>query len=422
MIMHDNKDVYMSNNTIKIVTIISLIAIIFSVFNTILILDNSHLQDLQITELQNAVERNKENLNGINSELSTLKNQVSGINQSAPVDLGEIMSKIENIESLIAQMANGNQIIDEFRQTTAEVYAKTYKSVVLIRTPIGQGSGFLFNNSKTIVTNYHVVEDETDIEIEYYDRTRTSATIIGSDPYSDVSVLSVTVSPSDAHPLMLSGKSVGIGQQVVAIGNPLGLTDSLSVGYISQVNRTLDIEPIIIPVFQLDLTIAPGSSGGPLLDLYGDLVGITNAGTDVGFNFAVPVSIMSRVIPSLIETGEYVHPFLGVSVVALSPEVITSLNVLNVDEYQNGLLVMDVVAGSPADEAGLTPAQSETQGYNAIDIILAIDESPTFVAADLTAYLELEVSPGQEITLSLWRSGATESVVITTTERTPYQG
>ena len=412
----------MSNNTIKIVTIISLIAIIFSVFNTILILDNSNLQDLQITELQNAVERNKENLNGINSELSTLKNQVSGINQSAPVDLGEIMSKIENIESLIAQMANGNQIIDEFRQTTAEVYAKTYKSVVLIRTPIGQGSGFLFNNSKTIVTNYHVVEDETDIEIEYYDRTRTSATIMGSDPYSDVSVLGVTVSPSDAHPLMLSGKSVGIGQQVVAIGNPLGLTDSLSVGYISQVNRTLDIEPIIIPVFQLDLTIAPGSSGGPLLDLYGDLVGITNAGTDVGFNFAVPATILRRVIPSLIQNGYYNHPFLGVSVIALTPDVITSLNVVNVDRYQNGLLVMEVVPNSPAEKAGITPAVSTTQGYTAVDIILAIDTIPTYTGEDLTAYLEIEKSPGQTINLNLWRSDQIESVNVITTNRTPYQG
>jgi len=319
-------------------------------------------------------------------------------------------------------MANGNQIIDEFRQTTAEVYAKTYKSVVLIRTPIGQGSGFLFNNSNTIVTNYHVVEDETDIEIEYYDRTRTSATIMGSDPYSDVSVLGVTVSPSDAHPLMLSDKSVGIGQQVVAIGNPLGLTDSLSVGYISQVNRTLDIEPIIIPVFQLDLTIAPGSSGGPLLDLYGDLVGITNAGTDVGFNFAVPATILRRVIPSLIQNGYYNHPFLGVSVIALTPDVITSLNVVNVDRYQNGLLVMEVVPNSPAEEAGITPAVSTTQGYTAVDIILAIDTIPTYTGEDLTAYLEIEKSPGQTINLNLWRSDQIESVSVITTNRTPYQG
>jgi serine protease Do len=413
----------MSNRTKNLTVLVALVAIILSVFNTVLILGNNPSQDVQINEIQNTISQTDENLAEATSELSTLRNQINALNQTTSTSLDGIRSTVDNIENLISQIANSNQLVDELlRQTAAEVYANTYKSVVLIRTPAGQGSGFLFNNSNTIITNYHVVTEETDIEIEYYDRTRTSATTVGSDPYSDIAVLTVSKSPADAQPLMFSNQSVSIGQQVVAIGNPLGLTESLSAGYISQVNRTLDIEPIIIPVLQLDLTIAPGSSGGPLLDLYGNLVGITNAGTDVGFNFAVPVSIMSRVIPSLIETGEYVHPFLGVSVVALSPEVITSLNVLNVDEYQNGLLVMDVVASSPADEAGLTPAQSETQGYNAIDIILAIDESPTFVAADLTAYLELEISPGQEITLSLWRSDATESVVITTTERTPYQG
>jgi serine protease Do len=412
-----------SNKIVKLIAIVAVVAIIISIFNTVLILNNNFSQNGQTGEMQSTLDKTNENLEEAISELSALRNQTNMLNQSTSSNLDEIRLTIDNIENVLSQLADRDQLVKELlRQTAAEVYASAYKSVVLIRTAVGQGSGFLFNNSNTIVTNYHVVEDENDIEIEYYDRTRTPATTIGSDPYSDIAVLTVSESPADAQPLMLSNRSVSIGQQVVALGNPLGLTDSLSVGYISQVNRTLDIEPIIIPVFQLDLTIAPGSSGGPLLDLYGNLVGITNAGTEVGFNFAVPVSIISRVIPSLIETGGYTHPYLGVSIVALTPEVISSLNILNVDEYQNGLLVMDVVSGSPADEAALTAAQSVAQGYNAMDIILSIDGNPTFVAADLTAYLELGVSPGETITLSLWRSGETDSVSVTTTERPAYQG
>ena len=175
-------------------------------------------------------------------------------------------------------------------------------------------------------------------------------------------------------------------------------------------------------MLQLDLTIAPGSSGGPLLDLSGNVVGITNAGTDVGFNFAVPGNIIKRVVPSLIAEGEYKHPFLGVSIVALTPEVISSLNILNVDPYQTGLLITDVVPNSPADDAGLNPAVSGSQGLTAMDIILAVDGHPTFIREDLVAYMEVEVSPGQSITLSLWRSGVTTSVDVTTTERPPYQG
>jgi S1-C subfamily serine protease len=266
-----------------------------------------------------------------------------------------------------------------------------------------------------------VVTTETDIEIEFFDRTRTQATVMGLDAYSDVAVLSVSAVPAGATPLTL-GDQAFIGQQVVAIGNPLGLTESLSVGYISQVNRLLDIEPIIVPILQLDLTIAPGSSGGPLLDLSGNVVGITNAGTDEGFNFAVPANILERVIPALIADGEYNHPLIGVSTIPLTPEVITQMNIVNVDLYQTGLLVAEVVADSSAEDAGLTPAVINSQSVTAMDIILAVDGNPTFIAEDLTAYMEVDVSPGQSIVLTLWRSGVTETVTVVPTARPPYPG
>lgn len=477
----------MSNRTLKLVAIIAVVAIIFSAFNTYLILDSIRaqeqlntqeerineletsleqfsaqseqleelqgaldaqeerlnelqsvlddvavqaeqldVQEEQISELQTAINDTKDNLAEATSALSNLANQISALNQSTSISLAEIGATVETIEGLISEISGLEEIVDQLlRQTPAEVYDAAYRSVVVIRTSIGQGSGFLFNNQNTIVTNYHVVTTETDIEIEFFDRTRTQATVIGSDAYSDIAVLAVSSAPAEVEPLSLSNQSVGIGQQVVAIGNPLGLTESLSVGYISQVNRLLGLEPIIVPILQLDLTIAPGSSGGPLLDLYGNVVGITNAGTDVGFNFAVPVNILKRVIPSLINEGDYKHPFVGVSIVALTPEAIDYLNIINVDAYQTGLLVMDVVSGYPAEEAGLTSAVSTTApdgspGYTAMDIVMAIDGHPTFTIEDWSAYMEVEVSPGQVVTLTLWRSGVTSSVAVTTTERPPY--
>jgi S1-C subfamily serine protease len=469
----------MSNRTLKILATIVIVTIIFSAFNTFLIFDSLHVQEQlkvqdeklaeiqialdllsaqeeqldmlqseidqlntqgerinelqnvldqiitpedQILELQNTVDEVRNNIGAATSDLSILADQVKSLNQSTSTNLAEIETTIENLEDLLSELSNLEEIINQLHNwTPAEVYDVTYRSVVVIRTPVGQGSGFLFNSSNLIATNYHVVEDETDIEIEFFDRTRTQATVIGSDAYSDVAVLSISSAPIGAAPLDF-GDQANIGQQVVAIGNPLGLTESLSVGYISQVNRTLDIEPIIVPILQLDLTIAPGSSGGPLLDLSGNVVGITNAGTEVGFNFAVPVNILNRVIPSLVEEGTYDHPFIGVSPLALTPEVVAQLNILNVDSYQTGLLVLSIVPNYPADQAGLEPAISGTQSVTAKDIILAVDGNPTFIEEDLTAYMEVEVSPNQVIILTLWRSGVTTSVNVTTTVRPPHQG
>ncbi len=459
----------MSNRTLKIVAIIAVVAILFSAVNTYLILDsiqvkeqlsiqnekldelqsaleqvNAHEEQInelqttidqintkieqideqkeQISELQSAMEEAKGDIQEAKSDLTNLTNQMNALNQSLSTDLAEIGTAVETLECLISNLSNLEGIVDQLLTLTpTEVYEAAYKSVVVIRTSLGQGSGFLYNNSNIILTNYHVVTEETDIEIEFFDRTRTQATVIGSDAYSDIAVLSVPTAPAEATPLNFGNQS-SIGKQVVAIGSPLGFAESLSVGYISQVNRLLDIEPIIVPVLQLDLTIAPGSSGGPLLDMSGNVVGITNAGTDVGFNFAVPINIMKRVVPSLVDEGEYMHPFVGVSILALTPEVVTSLNLLNVDEYQAGLLVMDVVQDLPADEAGLNPAVIGAQGYTAMDIILAVDGHSTYTVEDWSAYMEVEVSPGQSVTLTLWRSGVTESVEVTTTERPPYEG
>ena len=350
----------MSDKTLKVIAIVALVAVILSAFNSYLIFDSTtniqeqldtqkdwisalnNNQTKQIEELKTNMDEQIERFSALQNKLETVEanyadqqKQISGL----LIELDQINVELEDNILALSTLLNQVNILEDnidqlTRRTPSDVYASAYKSVVLITTPTGQGSGFMFENKTRIVTNYHVITNETNIEIQYFDGTRTNATTLGADPYSDLAVLEVSMSPDEVEPLTLSNESIGVGQQVVAIGNPLGSTDSLTVGYISQVNKLLDIYPIITPVFQLDLTITFGSSGGPLLDLSGNVIGVTNAGTFFGLNYAIPLDILRRVVPSLISEGEYKHPFVGVSIIALTPQLITGANISNIDPYQ----------------------------------------------------------------------------------------
>jgi len=392
-----------SRKVLTALTIMCVVSIVLSGFSVYLMLGVSQVQQEELNELQATIDETKSRIAEVESALSNL------------TELPDLLELQERIDLLL-------------NQTPASIYESAHRSVVVIRTQVAQGSGFLYGEANLILTNWHVVEDGTEIEVQFYDGSRKEASLMGSDPYSDVAVITVPSTPSDAKPLHLGDSSeLYIGQQVVAIGNPLGFTGSLSSGYISQVNKEIDLEPIVVPVIQLDITIAPGSSGGPLLDLSGNVVGITNAGTAYGFNFAVPSNIVERVASSLVETGEYEHAFVGFYGVELNPENIGDLNLLNVEPFQTGILILEVIPDTPAAEAGLQGA-TETQdslgrlAYLARDIILAVDDYPTPTFAEWSVYIEEHVSAGQKITLNLWRSGEIDYVVVTTTSRPPYTG
>jgi len=309
----------------------------------------------------------------------------------------------------------------------ASVYESSRKSVVIIRAETKQGSGFMWRSENYILTNWHVVNETSEITVEFYDGTRRPATVLGLDAYSDVAVLTVTGAPEEAVPLTLGNSTeIYIGQQVVAIGNPLGYSGSLSSGFISQVNEKIDLPPLIVPVLQLDVTIAPGSSGGPLLDLHGNVLGITNAGTFYGFNFAVPANIARRVANSILDVGYYRHPLVGFWGMILTPEVVEDMSLANVDPYQYGILVLEVMAGYPAEEAGLQAAEETTDsegnpGYIARDIIVAVDNIQIRTWGDWDVYFAEQVSPDQTIQLTLWRSGEEAEVDLVTTFREPYE-
>ena len=187
-------------------------------------------------------------------------------------------------------------------------------------------------------------------------------------------------------------------------------------------NEKIDLPPLIISVLQIDVIIALGSSGGPLLDLQSNVLSITNAGTFYGFNFAVPSNVVERVAESILATEEFRHPLVGFWGAVLTPEVVDDYNLVNVDLYQYGILVFDMMEGYPAAEAGLRPAEDTVDdegfpGYTVRDIIVAVDGITIRIWSEWDVYFAEEVSLGQTILLTVLRDGSLEDVALITTYR-----
>jgi S1-C subfamily serine protease len=304
----------------------------------------TNLENLS-TEIEN-LSNIKQGLENLSANLEEIKELVSDSDEDIDTLRTDFEALTESLTGISEELTRVEETITGFEEelagissaTPANVYESARKSVVIIRADTVQGSGFVWRTQSHILTNWHVVNETDTVTVEFYDGTRRSATVLGLDAYSDVAVLSISGVPDEAVPLELGNSSeIYVGQQVVAIGNPLGYSGSLSSGFISQVNERIELPPLIIPVLQLDVTIAPGSSGGPLLDLQGNVLGITNAGTFFGFNFAIPSNIVNRVAESILTTGEFQHPLVGFWGVLLTPEVVEEYNLVNVDMYQNGI-------------------------------------------------------------------------------------
>jgi len=445
----------MFSRTASAAAVISAVALVLAAISGYFVnLQEKRTEDLnaEVTFLRDSVNQLNGRLQNIEAEIQNLawgtfqlSNQINrltemaALNQSVPAQiLIELISAVNQSltsklialnRSLTALEYNVSQLSKEVaaisRQTPGKVYEKVFKSVVVIRTALGQGSGFVYGEN-LILTNWHVVKGVDVADVQFYDQTRTTAYVLATDPYSDVAVLKIDRKPADALPLILGNSSdIWIGETVVAIGNPLGLTGSLSLGVISQVNRLLDLYPIIVPVLQLDITIAPGSSGGPLLNLDGEVIGITNAGTSVGFSFAIPSNIVRKVATDLISKGYYQHPYFGFSAITLTPDTIKTYNILDIDPYQTGLMVIKVESNTPAEKAGLkawTRVRTLTgYAYKPGDIILAVDGKRTYTTEDWFAYVSMNISPNQKVVLTILREGKTIDVEIIPTARPPYR-
>jgi S1-C subfamily serine protease len=275
------------------------------------------------------------------------------------------------------------------------------------------GSGFVYDNRGHIVTNNHVVNGAKTVDVTFVDGNMYRARVIGTDSSSDLAVLQITDNFSDERvvPLVIANStSLQVGQQVIAIGNPFGLSDSMTTGIVSQTGRLLpnpDTSFGIPNGIQTDAAINPGNSGGPLLNLQGQVIGMNTAissstGEFSGIGFAVPSSAITRILPALIQTGTYIHPWLGISGGSITPALAQGAGL---PVNYRGVLVASVQAGSPAEKAGLHALSQDVNSKTASDIIVAVDGHKVNRIDDIINYMETQKSVGQNVKLTVNRDG-----------------
>ena len=316
-----------------------------------------------------------------------------------------------------------------------DLFSQTSKSVVQITVidPLsnaqqGVGSGFLYDKEGHIITNNHVVafnEGNNNYLVTFLNGNSYQAELIGNDPYSDIAVLKLLdLTDIDINPIPLgNSSSLRVGDTVVAIGNPFGLSGSLTVGVVSGLGRLLPSADTsnspfqlattfnIPDVIQTDAAINPGNSGGPLLNLKGEVIGInsaifSNTGVYAGVGFAIPSNTVKKVVQSIISSGEYLHPYLGVVGMDITPQL---ANIFGLKESK-GFLITDIPPGSPAAQTG--KLQKGTITYNQRgeiidsngDVIIAIDDKEVRKIDDILTYLEREKKVGDTVKLKILRN------------------
>ena len=315
-----------------------------------------------------------------------------------------------------------------------EIFEKSEPGVVRVNVQRGEtsenvggvGSGFVFDKKGHIITNAHVVQDAEKITVTFLDGRSYYAEIIGVDEFTDIAAIKVNADLSLLQPLSLGDSAeLKVGEPVTAIGNPFGLSGSMSSGIVSQIGRLLPTESgySIPDVIQTDAAINPGNSGGPLLNMMGGVVGINTAiqsrtGEFTGVGFAIPSQTVVKIVPILIEKGEYQHPWIGVSGRDID------LDMAKIMELEDtlGFLIITVVENSPASKAGLIGSEKTIQ-VNGIDypvggdIILSVDGIDVRKIDDILIHLQRAKTVGDEMVLEILRDSKMVEVTITLQER-----
>jgi len=359
---------------------------------------------------------------------------------------GELVDSSPNVTTNSVQMTS----IDSL--TLTDLFEETQQSVVQVSGISSEdnpflgaslGSGFIYDNSGHIITNFHVIagSNPDDISITFIDGTVYRARVVGTDQYSDLAVLHVEddVPAEKLIPLPLGNSSaLRVGQEVVAIGNPFGLSGSMTEGIVSGLNRLIPVyqdpfSDVAAPAFsipdviQTDAAINPGNSGGPLLNMQGEVVGTNSAifsttGGFAGVGFAVPSNTIAKIAPILIERGTFQHPWLGVSGIDMTPEIAEAIGL----GEPRGFLVIEAAPGGPADAAGVQGGNTPVQlaGREIVlggDVILAIDDRDVRKIDDVLGYLQQATQVGETVTLTVWRDGQIMNMGITLGARPSLQ-
>ena len=319
--------------------------------------------------------------------------------------------------------------------TLVELFEKSEEGVVKIQVVRNNipgdtgsvGSGFVYDNLGHIITNAHVVNGANKATVTFLDGSQYDAEIIGIDKFTDIAVIKVNEKPRLLHPLQIGDSSqLRVGEPVAAIGNPFGLSGSMTSGIVSQMGRLLPSQDsgFSIPdVIQTDAAINPGNSGGPLLNMKGQVVGINTAiqsisGGNTGIGFAVPSNTAIKIVPSLIEDGEYHHPWIGITGQDIDTELAKVLDL----KQAKGFLVITVVDGSPADKAGLKGV-TQTQVINGKeypadgDVIISVDDKEVRKISDILIHLQREKSVGDTMVLGILRDGGFMHISLELVER-----
>ncbi|MDS0300059.1 trypsin-like peptidase domain-containing protein [Halogeometricum sp. S1BR25-6] len=295
-----------------------------------------------------------------------------------------------------AEAGTGTEAAGEY----TEVYRNVIDSVVLIQVSSGgQGSGFVYRDN-FVVTNAHVVGDASEVQVRFTDGEWRSASVVGVDPSADLAVVRVENRPDDAEPLPMVDEQPAIGTEVVAIGNPYGLEGSVTSGLVSGVNRLIPApNGYRIPdAIQTGAPVNPGNSGGPLVTLDGEVVGVINSGGGENLAFAISAALVKRVVPALIEDGEYRHAYMGAALRTVTPNVAEQLGLSN----PRGVLVTDVLDDGPSDDA-----------LQAGDVVVSVGGERVDSRQQLASYLALRASPGDSIRVAVLRDGRRQRVEFT---------
>jgi S1-C subfamily serine protease len=315
--------------------------------------------------------------------------------------------------------------------SVSQIYEKAYKGVVEITatstqaSPMGgeqaqqgQGSGFVYDSSGHIVTNDHVVEGATSVSVRFWDGSTADATVVGTDPSTDLAVIKVDAPADKLVPLQVGDSTqLVVGEPVVAMGSPFGLEETVTSGIVSALNRQMTSPNnfTISNSIQTDAAINHGNSGGPLLNGAGEVVGVntqirSDGGGSDGIGFAVPSSTISSIAPQIISSGSVAHAYLGVGVATLSESIAKELNV------PAGAMVTEVRDGTPAAEAGLKAASGSAtvdgQSYpTGGDVITAVDGTAITSGAELQSAIDAK-KPGDSVSITYTRDGQSTTVQV----------
>ena len=325
----------------------------------------------------------------------------------------------------------------EAGSTLEALYQQVLPGVVAIRTGNSLGSGFVYDSEGHVITNQHVVEGASDVQVSFSSGFIAQGTVVGSDADADIAVIKVDAPAEQIHPLAIGdSNTLNVGEQVVAIGNPFGLSGTMTLGIVSGLGRTQFAHASpeggffsTADIIQTDAAINPGNSGGPLFNLHGEVVGVnqsirtetfngaTGNAVNSGVGFSISINLVKRIAPYLIRDGSYEYPYLGIT--SSSELGLAEIEALGLNTY-TGAYVLDVAPGGPADQAGIRGGTESTniEGLRAGgDVITAIDGQPVNTFDDLLGYLTTNKAPGETVVLTLLRGGQPMDVTVTLGKR-----